>query len=65
MNNLVKAPCKGCTARQLYCHSKCQKYIDYKTEHDKHQTIIKRLDEEQQAYRDYKEAKVKRLEKSR
>jgi hypothetical protein len=29
-----KAPCKGCEERYVGCHSKCRKYIDYKTNLD-------------------------------
>lgn len=28
-------PCKGCTDRKIGCHSKCSKYIEWKTEWDK------------------------------
>lgn len=59
--NPLKAPCKGCADRHLGCHASCDRYIEYKTEHAKQQTFIRRLDEEDQAFRDYKEAKVKRL----
>jgi len=26
----MKAPCKGCGERQLHCHSKCEKYLEYR-----------------------------------
>lgn len=31
---MEKAPCKGCEDRYVGCHSKCRKYIDYKTNLD-------------------------------
>lgn len=32
-NKDFPSPCLNCTDRQLYCHSKCQKYADYVEEH--------------------------------
>lgn len=59
--NPLQAPCKDCNDRHVGCHAECQKYKDYKTEHAKQQTFIRRLDEEDNAFRCYKEEKVKRL----
>lgn len=28
----MKAPCKDCTERQLYCHSTCDKYLAFQQE---------------------------------
>jgi len=34
--HLNDSPCRGCTERTEYgaCHSTCQKYLDYRHEHD-------------------------------
>ena len=42
------APCKDCKDRELGCHSKCQKYLDYKddkAEFDKQMKKIKEMDD--------------------
>lgn len=31
----MKAPCKDCTERQLYCHSVCDKYLAFRQEKQK------------------------------
>lgn len=30
-----EAPCKGCTKREVGCHSTCPDYISFKNENDK------------------------------
>lgn len=30
----ANGPCKGCTARELGCHSKCEEYIAFRAECD-------------------------------
>lgn len=30
MTSLIIAPCKGCEDRKMGCHSKCEKYIEWK-----------------------------------
>ena len=27
---MIKAPCKGCEDRVLYCHATCEKYLEYR-----------------------------------
>lgn len=29
---MITVPCKGCTKRQMNCHSTCEDYIQYKIE---------------------------------
>lgn len=31
----LQAPCKGCDERELGCHSKCEKYITFRSALDK------------------------------
>ena len=31
----LKAPCKGCTQREIGCHANCEKYLDYKKKNSK------------------------------
>lgn len=28
---MIKAPCKNCDSRFVGCHSKCEKYLEYKS----------------------------------
>ena len=28
---MIEAPCKNCKERVVACHSKCNKYLEYKT----------------------------------
>lgn len=30
ISKIALSPCKGCTKRQLHCHSKCEAYAEYK-----------------------------------
>lgn len=36
----MNCPCKGCTDREIGCHSKCSKYIEWKAEWDRRKNII-------------------------
>lgn len=31
---MKSAPCKDCEKRELGCHSKCEKYKEYRKQHD-------------------------------
>ena len=46
----IKVPCKDCKDRQIGCHSKCEKYLEFKKQNDE----IKRKQRiEKQAEYDY------------
>ena len=36
----MTCPCKGCTDREIGCHSKCSKYIEWKAEWDRRKSMI-------------------------
>ena len=38
----MKPPCKNCTDRVLGCHSRCQKYIDFRADMEKLYEIRRR-----------------------
>ena len=37
----MKVPCKNCTTRYAGCHSKCEKYAEYRREIDKRNEFLK------------------------
>lgn len=37
---MVTSPCKDCPDRYVGCHSKCDKYLEFKEQHSKEKTII-------------------------
>ena len=37
----INCPCKGCTDRQLNCHSQCTKYANYCVELQAHKDAVK------------------------
>lgn len=50
-------PCRDCLARELNCHSHCEKYIEWKVEHqERKKTIDKKFKDE----RDYRSLKFER-----
>lgn len=34
----ILAPCKGCTDRELHCHSKCGRYREYRSKIEQRRT---------------------------
>lgn len=43
----TKPPCQGCESRSVGCHSKCEKYIEYRTKLDEKKAVVsKQLSEE-------------------
>lgn len=40
-NDKITNPCKGCTERNIGCHSECQKYIDFRTKLDEYNNTIR------------------------
>ena len=34
----ILAPCKGCTDRELHCHSKCGRYQEYRSKIEQRRT---------------------------
>jgi hypothetical protein len=36
---MSKAPCKDCKERELGCHAKCEKYIDFKQEREQENKV--------------------------
>ena len=61
MNN-SKCPCYGCNDRSITCHSECEKYIDWKTEHDAERERIRQereLNRDFTYYKDYAIQKVR------
>lgn len=45
-----EAPCKGCTKREVGCHSTCPDYISFKNETDKMNELKRSTD----VFREYK-----------
>lgn len=59
----MKAPCLNCEDRHPCCHSKCEKYLAFKHEHDK---LKAKLDNEKRQLNEYysmKEDKYRRLKR--
>lgn len=54
-----KVPCKSCTDRDLYCHSSCQAYAEYKYSLSKLQKE-KQKDNELAGYRHDKAIRIKK-----
>ena len=53
--------CKGCQDRYVGCHSKCDKYIDYKNKNDKLKKIKIKLHTEQEMMYDVKKTRRKAI----
>lgn len=56
----MNCPCKECTDREIGCHSKCSKYADWKTEHEKIKNIINKKTLDRVRERDYIRESIKR-----
>ena len=35
-------PCKDCTDREIGCHSNCEKYIEWKNEHNRKREVLRK-----------------------
>lgn len=40
-NNLKYETCKGCTKRQLHCHSTCESYLKFVEENEKRRNFMR------------------------
>lgn len=58
-------PCKGCTDREIGCHSKCSKYIEWKTELDRRKNMITEAKIFEYEVGEVKIAGLKRMQKGR
>lgn len=38
---MAQAPCKDCNDRQLGCHDRCEKYLNFKAENEKTKNMIR------------------------
>ena len=58
-------PCKGCTDREIGCHAKCSKYIEWKTEWDKRKNMITEAKIFEYEVGEIKVAGLKRMQKGK
>lgn len=61
----VKSPCYKCEDREVGCHSKCERYIDFSTKHQEENEAIRRAKEEDWRIRDYESRAKRRIAKRR
>lgn len=58
-------PCKGCTDREIGCHSKCSEYNEWKTEWDKRREDVQSVKYREMIDRQIIRDSVERCAKSR
>lgn len=61
----MTCPCKGCTDREIGCHAKCSKYIEWKTEWDRRKNMITEAKTFEYEVGAIKVAGLKRMQKGR
>ena len=59
---MIESPCKDCRDRELHCHGKCEKYIEYKVAASDER---KAIDRKRQKYTDVSNYIKERKEKAR
>lgn len=57
------SPCKDCNNRFLGCHSSCERYLDYKSEHDKFKQKVFAAKEEDWALNEVEQKRFEKWEK--
>ena len=55
----LTAPCRGCTSRSIYCHTECEKYLDYKRGMEEYHNAMN----EERKYNYYVSQRLDRLSK--
>lgn len=63
--DIMTCPCKGCTNREIGCHSKCSKYIEWKAEWDKRKNEICEIKTKERIDREIIRDAIARCAKSR
>ena len=61
----MNCPCKGCVDREVGCHSKCSKYIEWKAEYDRIKNIVDSAKAFEREVGEIKVAGMKRMQKRR
>ena len=67
----MKIPCYGCNDRfvdvdnSVTCHSTCEKYAEYKKEHEAQKAAKKEIKDQQSVYEFYKQKSIERIRKKR
>jgi hypothetical protein len=61
----MTCPCKGCTDREIGCHSKCSKYIEWKSEWDRRKNMIDNAKAIERIDGEIKVAGLKRMQKGK
>lgn len=54
---MIKPPCKGCTLRQMKCHSTCERWMIYQREKTKEKEVI---NAEKHRLYEFKDAEIRR-----
>ena len=49
-----QSPCKGCPDRKAGCHCTCPDYLDFKTENDAERERIRRIQDAENDYMNFK-----------
>ena len=63
--DIMTCPCKGCEDREIGCHAKCSKYIEWKTEWDRRRNEITEAKIFEYEVGEIKVAGLKRMQKGR
>lgn len=61
----IQTPCKNCIDRELNCHSKCQKYLEYKKDLETQKEIEKKNRHLDGALLDFKITRIQAMKRSR
>lgn len=61
--NKPKSTCFQCKDREVGCHSKCEKYIEFKKLSDEYNDNMRKSREEQSSYDRYKIAIIRKTKK--
>ena len=61
----MNCPCKGCTDREVGCHSSCSGYKEWKAEWDRNRDTINKAKTFEREVGEVKVAGMKRMQKRR
>ena len=63
--NVIRVPCLNCLDRQLNCHSKCAKYIEFKKQNKALKEKINKNKQLEIEWYNFNQNKFKRINKGR
>lgn len=52
-NMKIIAPCKGCEDKELYCHSTCERYLDFVKKKDEEKAMISAAKQQDNIHREF------------